>query len=64
MILDDREMKILQMVARGRRHDYIAKEMGWSLWRLGRELGHLYAKIGVDCPVAAALWYDREVCHK
>lgn len=56
--LDDRDFRLLQMVSRGRRDDYIAKQMSCNERRVQGELDGLAGKLGVEGRVGLAQWYS------
>lgn len=59
--LDDREVRLLSLVARGRRNDYIAHDLSCDVPRVERELAALAAKLGVEGRGGLATWWQHRV---
>ncbi len=54
--LTDREIEVLQLVARGATNKEVAQRLGISARTVGHHLAHAYEKIGVSTRAAAALF--------
>jgi HD-GYP domain-containing protein (c-di-GMP phosphodiesterase class II) len=55
-VLYEREVEVLQLIARGSSNREVAKRLSISAKTVGHHVGHIYAKIGVTTRPAAALF--------
>jgi DNA-binding NarL/FixJ family response regulator len=57
----DRQLRIIELVARGMKNREIAEELGISNKVVKNYLSNIYDKIGVNNRVQLALWYEARV---
>jgi DNA-binding NarL/FixJ family response regulator len=58
---NDRELRLIELVARGLKNHEIAEQLGISNNVVKNYLSKIYDKIGVDNRVQLALWYEARV---
>jgi DNA-binding NarL/FixJ family response regulator len=58
---NDRQLRIIEMVAQGMKNHEIAKRLGISSNVVKNYLTHIYDKLGVNNRVQLALWYEVRV---